>query len=1186
MQADIYISFSHAQHKVVADLIKRLEATGLSTYTILDVLPGEDWEATISDAIKTSGIVVVVISKEYLLGKASLAELEAAIARETEERRTVVVPVMLDAWDADLRSMLPESVARKASASLHGLSGAAFDSAIDRLAEALHTLLRRNSLSSPGPTPAPSGPAQKPAAAPGGPAPEPLKVPPDLALACATGECVLFAGAGLSARAGVPTWNQLLLNLLQYAVSNKTLDASYADTLRVALQESGRNEAADSIVQTFEGRRGLLQTFLNQQHPENVPLATAHRWLQQIPFESVITTNYDRLLEDALPDYAHDGLYTTHEADRLLDALTQKRRFILKLYGIIERVETLIFAPYEYREAIASNIPFSRFMEGAFFSRSFLFLGLSLEGIQDFLSGFVFRGVSPRKHFALVAVSGSAWKVKAELLQRRYNVEVIAFPVSETYPEVDAFLEQLSHVVRPVGHTSRPAPASLPGLRRVVLEDIGPYERLELHFAKEHNWKVLLGDNGVGKSTILKAIAVAIVGSDARSLAGRLVRTGKTKGRIVLYTEQNPTSGYVTEILTKDMVSEAEIVSLPTRPMEAEGWLALGFSALRVVTWSSSTGPQPIIEKGRPTSEDLLPLLSGEADPRMDRLKQWIVNLDSADKGKPRTLTGHQDRVSSVIFSQDGRTLISGAIDRTIRFWDLSRNTQSKSINAHASGVNSLSLSGDGQILASGSFDRLAKTWKAATGEPLSTFRGSKSQILSVTLDQSGERLVTASESGSLRTWTARGYETDKFGSGLVWCVVLSPDDRTIGAGMYDGTVVLWNNETRQMMAKLTVGHGVIMGIAWFPDGDTFVCASKNGPVTIWNVREARLIRELEGADTMAVAVSPDGAAVAAGFANGEITVWDAKSGDQVMKIQAHAQAVWSLAFSPDGKTLASGSEDRTIKLWTLADAVGGVNQQEAIRRFFRLIGSLTERQDIDFLHVTPDYRVMVKAADTPHGVPIESLSQGMTSLFGWIGVVCQRLKETLQVATQDPLPTNSYALVLIDELDAHMHPRWQQVLVDRLKQVFPNVQFLASTHSPLIVGGLARGEVERFAMRKGKVERVDFDPDMTLGRTDQILTGELFGLPSTLDSATQELMKEYERLLGLSSRDDEQERRFNELSRQIEERIPPAAEEPLERRARELLEALQRASTGTELDARVQERMSQLGKALSRDAT
>ena len=44
-------------------------------------------------------------------------------------------------------------------------------------------------------------------------------------------------------------------------------------------------------------------------------------------------------------------------------------------------------------------------------------------------------------------------------------------------------------------------------LRRVVLEDIGPFERLDLDFPKKHNWKVLLGDNGVGKSTILKAIA-------------------------------------------------------------------------------------------------------------------------------------------------------------------------------------------------------------------------------------------------------------------------------------------------------------------------------------------------------------------------------------------------------------------------------------------------------------------------------------------------------------------------------------------------------------------------------------------------------------------------------------------------------------------------------------------------------
>ena len=165
----------------------------------------------------------------------------------------------------------------------------------------------------------------------------------------------------------------------------------------------------------------------------------------------------------------------------------------------------------------------------------------------------------------------------------------------------------------------------------MILEDIGSFEKLELDFSRESKWKILLGDNGVGKSTILKAIAVAIMGSDARSYAARLVRAGKTRGRITLITEQNP-SGYITDIHVKDMSSEADVVSIPSRPMEAEGWLALGFSPLRVVTWASPSGPQNIVQKGRPTADDLIPLISGEADPRMDRLKQWIVNLDASDK--------------------------------------------------------------------------------------------------------------------------------------------------------------------------------------------------------------------------------------------------------------------------------------------------------------------------------------------------------------------------------------------------------------------------------------------------------------------------------------------------------------------------------------------------------------------------
>jgi hypothetical protein len=105
----------------------------------------------------------------------------------------------------------------------------------------------------------------------------------------------------------------------------------------------------------------------------------------------------------------------------------------------------------------------------------------------------------------------------------------------------------------------------------------------------------------------------------------------------------------------------------------------------------------------------------------------------------------------------------------------------------------------------------------------------------------------------------------------------------------------------------------------------------------------------------------------------------------------------------------------------------------------------------------------------------------------------------------------------------------------------------------------------------------------MTLGRTDQILTGELFGLETTLDPVTQELIAEYEDLLGEPNRSEEQEKRFKKLGQDLEDRIPPTPSKLVERRAGELLEALQSAE-GDDKESRVLERMSRLAKALRGD--
>jgi len=72
----------------------------------------------------------------------------------------------------------------------------------------------------------------------------------------------------------------------------------------------------------------------------------------------------------------------------------------------------------------------------------------------------------------------------------------------------------------------------------------------------------------------------------------------------------------------------------------------------------------------------------------------------------PRTLHGHSDHVRALALSADGKRLVSGSADKTIKVWDLATGIQTLTLRGHASAVTSLALSGDGQRLFSGSFDQ------------------------------------------------------------------------------------------------------------------------------------------------------------------------------------------------------------------------------------------------------------------------------------------------------------------------------------------------------------------------------------------------------------------------------------------------------------------------------------------------
>ena len=83
--------------------------------------------------------------------------------------------------------------------------------------------------------------------------------------------------------------------------------------------------------------------------------------------------------------------------------------------------------------------------------------------------------------------------------------------------------------------------------------------------------------------------------------------------------------------------------------------------------------------------------------------------------GKP--LNGHRRGVHSVSFFPDGRRLVSGSSDQTIRTWDTQTgNVIGKILNEHKASVNSISVSQDGQKIVSGSSDFTIRIWDAHTG--------------------------------------------------------------------------------------------------------------------------------------------------------------------------------------------------------------------------------------------------------------------------------------------------------------------------------------------------------------------------------------------------------------------------------------------------------------------------------------
>jgi predicted ATP-binding protein involved in virulence len=180
----------------------------------------------------------------------------------------------------------------------------------------------------------------------------------------------------------------------------------------------------------------------------------------------------------------------------------------------------------------------------------------------------------------------------------------------------------------------------------------------------------------------------------------------------------------------------------------------------------------------------------------------------------------------------------------------------------------------------------------------------------------------------------------------------------------------------------------------------------------------------------------------------------------------------------------------------------------------------------------------------TPYGpVHLHGLSLGYQTTMAWATDLAWRL---FQRYPNSKNPLAEPAIVLVDEIDLHLHPRWQRIILDVLTNLFQKTQFIATAHSPLIVQAAANANLV-VLRREGNHVVIEKDPQEVRGwRVDQILTSELFSVPSR-DEDTERLFKKRDELLDKSSRTAAEEARLKQLEAKIAELPTAETREDLE---------------------------------------
>ncbi len=312
--------------------------------------------------------------------------------------------------------------------------------------------------------------------------------------------------------------------------------------------------------------------------------------------------------------------------------------------------------------------------------------------------------------------------------------------------------------------------------------------------------------------------------------------------------------------------------------------------------------------------------------------------------GEPSAVAGGEERVVPVFAVRTvgllGSPLGQGALlavaapspqGAEVRLWDTDTGELLRRF-CHQQSVEGVAVSPDGKTILTGSLDKTARLSEAATGKELARL-AFEQWVGRVAYSPDGRTFLTSGEDN-----TARVYETVSRQElqvlqheDPVHGISYSPDGRTVLTGCRDGSARLWDVATGKLFGPVFRHQGPVWAVAFAPKGKTLLTGSLDRTARLWETDTGSPIGQvlLHPGGVRAVAFSHDGRMALTGSELnargwGEARLWEADTGKPLSLPFRHPGTVYAVALHPGGSTILTGGADGCARLWDVPGPLTG----------------------------------------------------------------------------------------------------------------------------------------------------------------------------------------------------------------------------------------------------------------------